>query len=432
MIPLSIYHATANLEKLLLPGTVLGEAFRRPSCEPVFNTSSVTAVREPYIKSKAEGYFIRVDTPSDLDVWPPHSASARPLKSLPITLEQYRAQGGDLFAKQRWHEAISAYEAAIWHFSDANEVSVLRLNASAGYLKIRLPGKALQHLDLCDSSALTALQAQKLDFRRANALYDLRRYSEAQPMLRLSKNGTQEPSVKQLQEKIEARLAESEEGPEALDWPRIYKDAQQTGSPDVADWVGPLEIRSFEDRGRGLCATRGIHAGEVLLVAKPLAIVRPMDVPKNVIVGINLVSGTPDAPSQVSVVSELIERTVDDKAFAHRLGDIYAGPWFPPPSVPQPARAAEVPPIDAGRIEGMITYNSFKPESCVVDMLEEDIRESQQSEMMEKLLSPSGLYHIPSMINHACLGNAHYTFYGDVLVVRSTEAIGTGQEVLFA
>jgi hypothetical protein len=301
---------------------------------------------------------------------------------------------------------------------------VLRLNAAAAYLKIRLPGHALRHLQACDKAALTPLQLQKLGFRLLTALYELRRYEAAEELLH-DMEEYEEPNLLDIKMKIRARLRESDAGPATYDWPEIYQTAKVTGAVDAADWTGPVETRVIAGRGRGLCATKNVAAGGLLLVSQPLTVVRPSSVPTNVLLGINLASSSADAPSQVEIVGQLIEQATDDPLVAVKLQDIFAGPSFPMPGLPRLSdEDTALAPIDAGKIEGMVAYNSFKPESCTIDMLAD--------EETNVLLSPSALYHLPSMVNHACLGNANYVFFGDLIVVRATEQISAGEEILFS
>lgn len=341
------------------------------------------------------------------------------------SLDDYRTQGSAHFTKQQLHEAINAYEAAIWYYRAAHEVSILRLNASAAYLKIGLPGHALRQLEQCDKAALTPVQLRKLGFRKLTALYDLGRFVEADGLLR-DMQDYEEPNVLNLKWRIGARLQETSRGPAAYDWSKVYKSVQSTGLLDVAEWTGPVVTKTARGRGRGLFATRDLAVGEVILVAQPMACVRPAGASMSVVLGINLVSGTPDAPSQVDVVGELLERAIDDPRLARQLEDIYAGHQYTMPGVPGASvlSAGSTSGLDAGQIEGMITYNSFKPESCLVDMLGEDDD--------DVLHSPSALYYLPSMVNHACLGNASYVFYGNLLVVRALKRISFGDEILFS
>ena len=338
-----------------------------------------------------------------------------------MSIEQYRSQGSSHFAKQRLYEAANAYEAALWYFPDAVEASVITLNAAAAYLKIGLPGRAFRHLEACDRSALTSVQLQKLGFRKLAALYDIGRYEAAEDLWHRMED-YDDPHISEIRGKIRARLQETNAGTTTYDWPAIYRTAKVDGSVETAEWSWPVETRLVEGKGRGLFARKDIAAGGLLLLSPPMAITRPTEVANNTLVGINLASRSVDAPSQVQIVGWLIERATDDSQFAKKLQSMYAGPDFPMPDLPGEAGANVA--IDAGRIEGIVSCNSFKPESCTIDMLDD--------EETDTLLSPTGLYHLPSMINHSCLGNAGYVFFGDLLVVRASEAISSGDEVLFS
>uniref|UniRef100_A0A915EIZ0 SET domain-containing protein n=1 Tax=Ditylenchus dipsaci TaxID=166011 RepID=A0A915EIZ0_9BILA len=48
------------------------------------------------------------------------------------------------------------------------------------------------------------------------------------------------------------------------------------------------------------------------------------------------------------------------------------------------------------------------------------------------LLSPSGLWMLPSFINHSCDGNSHRLFYGDVMMVYSLTDLKKDEEITFS
>ena len=388
---------------------------------------------EPWLKEGRDGYFIRIDSPSDLHIWPEVHRIPQAFRTH-RSLEQYRKSGSVAFIAKRCAEAASAcYEAGLFHYSDSGEesvLSVMRLNAAAAYLAIGMPGHALAHAQAALPQDLSATQRQKRLYREALSLYRLQRYEDCVAAL-VSCSSDAGPEPLALLQRAHRRLHEVQTG--RYDWQALYASPPKADDEDVAEYCGPVETRHFKGKGRGLISTRAINTGELLLVAQSLALVHPDKGRRSLTLGLNLVSESLDTYTQVEVVGRLIDRAADDGNLAYRLANLYAGSedGFAEPTLPgsAPSRAAFGTGIDAGRLEGICTFNSFKPE-CITRGFEA----SDEHEDLEEqhLHSSSALYHLPSMINHACIGNASFVFFGDVLVVRACRNMEAGTEVLFS
>ncbi|PCH40831.1 hypothetical protein WOLCODRAFT_24307 [Wolfiporia cocos MD-104 SS10] len=63
------------------------------------------------------------------------------------------------------------------------------------------------------------------------------------------------------------RFEESQLG--NYDWAGMFRDSKNDPRLDVADYMGPMEVRSVDNqRGWGTIATRDVKPGELLLVSK--------------------------------------------------------------------------------------------------------------------------------------------------------------------
>ena len=350
------------------------------------------------------------------------------------SLEQYRKSGSVAFTAKRYAEAASAcYEAGLFHYSDSGEesvLSVMRLNAAAAYLAIGMPGRALAHAQAALPQYLSAAQRQKRNYREALSFYRLHRYEECVEALE-SCGSEAGPEPRALMLRAHRRLHEANTG--QYDWQALYASPPKSDDADVAEYRGPVETGLIKGKGRGLVSTRAISTGALLLVAQPLALVHPDKGRRSITLGLNLASESLDTYTQVEVVGRLIDRAADDGSMASKLADLYAGPedGFAEPRLRGLVytTAAIGSGFDAGRLEGICTYNSFKPECITRGFEASDEREEVEE---QHLHSPSALYHLPSMINHACIGNASFVFFGDVLVVRACRNMEAGTEVLFS
>lgn len=331
--------------------------------------------------------------------------------------------------KGRFGQALDAYRAGIYHQNNSSEdleLALLRLNASAAALKVDLPGLALKELDALDSQHLTEVQRRKATHRGALALYQFEEYAQAIAIL----DGQQTEESRDLSHRAQRRRREQTSG--AFDWPETYRLTQAGNlTQDIADYVGAITVKLAEDRGKGLFATETIEPGQLLLVSKPLASAKPDHSKLDVVLGLNLSSNSLDTYTQVSVPGLLAYKCLHDPAVLHKVGELYPGVQFSDmagESSPEPETHCS---LDIGRIEGICTYNSFRPVS-ITEMYDEDPKSlsAGQSESSNHLHSASALYHLPSFMNHACIGNACYSFFGDTFLLRALKRIEAGEEVL--
>ena len=351
-------------------------------------------------------------------------------------IETIRRAGSAHFGTRRYYEAIHDYEKGIFHYKQQETVPVLRLNLAAAYLKVGSPGTAIRCLQRCEQDKLTDAQKQKAIYRTAMAKYQLGQYDalaeSLKEQLELVPDAT---DFLDLRFKTQCRLGEAQTG--NFDWSQLYQDALKKVDLDIAEFLGPVGIAAVSRKGRGLVTTRQVKAGELLLVAKPLAISHSDPKRRNRTLGLNLSSESLDTASQVDVLALLIERAMDDFQIAPQLNTLFAGPGFTSPlkSIDtKPNSPPELPNLDAGRLEGICTFNSFKPQ-CVTRAFEvqeemSSLNGDSDDDNPPHMHSASALYFMPSFMNHACIGNASYVFFGDIFVLRASQDIASNEEIL--
>lgn len=114
-------------------------------------------------------------------------------------------------------------------------------------------------------------KSEKGFYRGARSLYELGKFQEAHSALTtLLKAYSNCEAAEQELDRTKSRLKEQESGD--YDFKAIY-DAVKVTPPtmDLATYIGPVEIRTSEGRGRGLFTTRDVAVGEMLLCEKAFA-----------------------------------------------------------------------------------------------------------------------------------------------------------------
>lgn len=130
-----------------------------------------------------------------------------------------------------------------------------------------------------DASILDAdavLQKSKLSekalFRKAQALYYLRRYRESCEIHKLLGEKYPENSLAQHEfQRASARLIEQDAG--KYDFKRMIQEAKKRRPPHLerGTYVGPVRVKATQSHGRGLFTTEAVRAGDLLLCEKALA-----------------------------------------------------------------------------------------------------------------------------------------------------------------
>ncbi|CDZ96901.1 Tetratricopeptide-like helical [Phaffia rhodozyma] len=236
-----------------------------------------------------------------------------------------------------------------------------------------------------------------------------------------------------------ARVDEAQTG--IYDWASIYRGDRQPGGMTnvVADWVSPSFKMGYSPTSggvRGVVADRTIEPGELLVVCKPFASVDPKELKDeaNTVVT-NLPTKQLESVAQAYLTRAMVDKVKDEPEAWDVLKKLYAGPAYSDPGLvdlsafrlpgaPSDAeKEDELPNVDVSRLEGIRTYNSFAIKSVAI----KETGPSTISLASEE--TPSGIYLVPSLFNHACFGNVSWNFWGDLMVLRSRQIILPGEEL---
>ena len=215
-----------------------------------------------------------------------------------------------------------------------------------------------------------------------------------------------------------------------------------TGGPnprlDVADFVGPVEIRSSPSGSRGLHVTRDVATGELLLVSKSVSVASKKDAEiENVsALAFNLVDNRLRDETQLLNTTRLIHLCIDNPAFYSTVCALYDGNLSSSASQPplgmvdtekqvieQLGVAVD---IDVGRLERIAVFNNFGDRPF--DTFIGSGGPGGPSEFLKKF-KVSSLFYLSSFCNHSCVPNAKRAHFGDVMVVRALLPLSQGDEI---
>jgi tetratricopeptide (TPR) repeat protein len=426
----------------------------------LFPVGLIMAVREPTLTRTNVAQLlhpvIRVDSPSDIVFLQPQNQLVQDVKwksdihvekSFDTSLHTggWKALGNRYFNAEQWLPAAIAYSKGV----EADPaVYLLRLNRAEAYLRLGYYTAALADVNhvlalssLANPHRIKALsRAAKANYGRGDYAASERRYKEWADFATLNKAEAL-AGIRSAQ----ARLKESITG--QYDWTRLFKESQSTFRVDVADYVGPVKVATLAHRGggRGVVATKNISFGDILVcltsnrdmylitthfskvVSKPFVSVFPQDLPADEdLRAFDLRSKKFTTRCQAALVTRVIEKLYGNPDQYDNVSSLYCGPGVnPPPSYP-PVHGKEIQSvsplvpsldIDVGKIEAICTFNNFTPNSLEIEPCNTDAEQA------------TALYLFPSLFNHACAANAVWRCIGDVMVIRATTNIASGNEV---
>lgn len=190
-------------------------------------------------------------------------------------------------------------------------------------------------LDDVKSTSSVDEQPVKGLYRASQALYHLEKYQECHDKLvsLLVKHPENEAALREIS-RAKRRLTEQENG--QYDFRAMYIAAKsQRSLLDNATYIGPVEIRQSEGRGRGLFTTKPVAAGELLLCEKafsysstdtdqfsPGALSKLnmlVDMQKN-----SMIAGT-----QVSLIRKIIAKLRHNPSLMSRISLLHHGNYIP-------------------------------------------------------------------------------------------------------
>ncbi|KAL3695825.1 hypothetical protein R1sor_009901 [Riccia sorocarpa] len=191
--------------------------------------------------------------------------------------------------------------------------------------------------------------------------------------------------------------------------------------PECTDYVGPVEIRASPQAGRGLFVTKRVEAGTLLLVSNALAIA-------------STPASNTAADLCVKLAGILLNLAKASRRVQHQLHYLTSGKpeleslgvpdmkLFTPSSSwsPDPQKNVDLSFIDVVR---KVTFNTFDASRAVTDGLKPEAEDDTCRTIS------SGLWVLPSFLNHSCVPNTGITFVGRAMFLRASRDLKAGEEL---
>ncbi|CAL4920966.1 unnamed protein product [Urochloa decumbens] len=350
------------------------------------------------------------------------------------TLQELRSRATQLLLKEDWREYIAVCTRIVDGASGDCRVlcSALAHRADA---RARL-GDAAGALADCDA-ALAADPAHPAALLSKGAiLRGLGRYAPAADCFRAAAlaaggGGGGADEARELVEQCRRLEAQARSG--AVDLSECVLAGFAGKCPDLAEYVGPVEVRRSARGGRGVFAVKNVEAGATLMMAKAVAIGRGVlqdtdDGGEKMVVWKDFVDKVLDAAEKCPRTAALIhtlstgEEQQDDLVipemalFRQEAGDLNLSDGT---SVVREKETQEV--LDVDRILKVLDVNCLTEDAPAADVLGNN----------GVVNCGVGLWILPSFINHSCHPNARRTHVRDHAIVHASRDIKAGEEITF-
>ncbi|CUS08011.1 unnamed protein product [Tuber aestivum] len=412
----------------------------RRSQVSIMPEGQVFIVKEPYFKTTSSGETsIRVDHVSDIifldgeddripEEWRPK------LKLLARRSLDWKNDGNRFYKEERYFEAAKCYTKGLEIAEPCSASAiVLLLNRAQTYLELGYNEEALADADRALSYEPVN---QKALYRSAVACYEDGDYESAKTRLvKLLKEFPENKSAKERLLRTFQRLQEQRRG--RYEFLKMRNEVKAWGNKrgklDCAEYVGPVRVGDAGPKGRGLFATRDVKFGELLLCSKAFHVCHKETAGAKLNILFNLKARKGQAGTHSQLVQELIQVLYHNPKKAKKFYELDSGDY-------KRVRGGIVdglPVVDSHLVMRIMLRNCFDCTrlSSIDDPLENLFKEKTEVEKKIAEESPtgtaggSGLWIMPSYINHSCWQNSARAFLGDLLIVRAVRDIPEGEEI---
>ncbi|CAF2045617.1 BnaA09g29220D [Brassica napus] len=351
----------------------------------------------------------------------------------PELLQSLRSKATELLLREEWEESIQLYtkfidlsRIQITNLAGSDPDSIHKLKKSLCLaLCNRAEAKArLHHSSEAMRDCEQALEIENTHFKtllcKGKVLLGLSKYSSA---LECFKTALLDPqaseSVTEYMEKCKKLEFQAKTG--AFDLSDWILSGFRGITPELAEFIGSVEIKKSEASGRGLFATKNIVVGALILVTKGVATERG-------IIG----SEESGEKAQMVMWKNFVEEVTKSVRRCDRTRRLVSSL-----STGEEEEKLEIPDISLFRPEEA-------SETCREDLDMEkllsilDVNSLVEDAVSAKVLGKNkeyygvGLWTLASFMNHSCLPNARRVHVGDYAVVHASRDIKAGEEITFA
>ena len=392
------------------------------------------AILNPYYKLATDGtHLMRVDNPMEVIIIQASDALEASAPSLlPI---QHKDRGNKLFQEGKLAEALEEYSQAI--MGDRHD-PIFYSNRSLCHTRMRQFEAALS-----DATAAAAINPDdpKFKYRASMAWSGLGNHRRAigllEEIILASRDNT---STVEFQDKLTIEKIYLDQQGGKFDLKKV-EELVLAGLPvQMADFIGPFALKKSGMAGcaeRGLFATRDIRQGSVIHVSKAAVFLN--DYKPDISNVIEISSNSVSPPFQI-LVSKLIQEMNKSRLFAQRVMDIVEDKTAKKShfytnfelyndngydlvkDLPSPEFSIENIRYIATK-KGFSTVLKGKTNSCDV---------SDRDYNLTSGAMKYGLWLIPSLLNHSCVGNVVRVVKGEVCLLKVFKDVKAGEELLFS
>ncbi|EOA36524.1 hypothetical protein CARUB_v10011502mg [Capsella rubella] len=357
-------------------------------------------------------------------------------------LQSLRSKATELLLREEWEESILVYTQFIdlsrIQISNAGESdpdpdSIAKLRRS---LCLSLCNRAeararlrhyLEAMKDCDQ----ALEIEKTHFKtllcKGKVLLGLSKYSSA---LECFKTALLDPQASDNLETVtvymeKCKKLEFQAKTGAFDLSDWILSGFRGRCPELAEFIGSIEIKKSDLSGRGLFATKNIVAGTLILVTKAVAIERGI-----------LGNGDSGEKAQLIMWKNFVEEVTESVRRCDRTRRVVSAL-----STGKDEDSLEIPEISLFRPEeafetcgGDLKHNLDSEKLLSILDVNSLVEDAVSAKVMgkNKEYYGVGLWTLASFINHSCLPNARRLHVGDYAIVHASKDIKAGEEISFA
>ncbi|CAK9316724.1 unnamed protein product [Citrullus colocynthis] len=345
-------------------------------------------------------------------------------------MQLLRSKATELLLREEWKDAVFTYSQFITVCRNQTPTTNHHLSKLQKSLCLALCNRAearskLGNFEEALKDCEEALKIESTHFKtllcKGKLLLNLNRYSSA---LECFKTALLDPQVNGNSENLNGYVEKckklehlSKTG--AFDLSDWVLNGFRGKSPDLAEFIGPVQIRRSGISGRGLFATKNVDSGTLLLVTKAIAIERGI-LPEN-----------SDENAQLVMWKNFIDKVTDSATKSTKTknligllssGEAEEGLEVPVMSVFKPETEDQIIiPNEMSKILSVLDINSLVEDAASAKVL------GKNSDYYGV-----GLWVLASFINHSCSPNARRLHIGDHILIHASRDIKTGEEITFA
>ncbi|KAK6498981.1 hypothetical protein TWF481_011552 [Arthrobotrys musiformis] len=342
---------------------------------------------------------------------------------------KWYTKGLDILTSGRENPAVDEDAEKLGQENGAKTVRVaLLLNRALAYLYRGEDERAVQD---CEAVHLYMGPNRKALYRQAEALYNLRRFEDcARILARLLSLCPDDKDGKSKFQIVRQRLLEQIRGQyDFANMVELAKNDYVGQEFNFADYTAPVYAKTSDISGNGLFTRKDVKMGDLLFVCKAFMNCRGSDNGVSVMIRpaeLHVDQGVGAFLS--SAVLEKLRKNPSAYDAILKLHNAYGKRW----RTGQEDNKA----VDAFLVRNICNSNAFGSCSYYDDFPEMRAQDGipaarNPKKTMEEPFDPnSGLWILPSYMNHSCIPNARRTFLGNMMILRAVVDMPKDTEIL--